>query len=56
MEADSKIKQLSDEFKVCQKVLTALGDEVRQHLILVMMLSGKCKGLRDRLKRADLSS
>ncbi len=26
--------------------MTALGDEVRQHLILVMMQSGNCSGMR----------
>jgi DNA-binding transcriptional ArsR family regulator len=26
--------------------LTALGDEVRQHIIIVMMQSGNCSGLR----------
>lgn len=46
MENNNEIKQLSDEFKSCSNVLTALGDEVRQHLMLVMMLSGECNGLR----------
>lgn len=37
---------LSDEIKSTRKILTALGDEVRQHLILVMMNSGCCSGMR----------
>lgn len=46
MENDNEIKQLAEEFKSCQKVLTAIGDEVRQHLMTVMMLSEECNGLR----------
>ncbi|MGN1126593.1 MAG: ArsR/SmtB family transcription factor [Ruminococcus sp.] len=46
METDMDVSRLSEEFKGCQKVLTALGDEVRQHLMLVMILSGECYGLR----------
>ena len=37
---------LSEEIKGTQKILTALGDEMRQHLILVMMQSGNCSGMR----------
>lgn len=46
MEANEEIKKLSGEFKQCQKVLQALGDETRQHLILKMMQMGKCDGVR----------
>ena len=46
MVTQDKVKQLAKEIKNSQKILTALGDEVRQHLILVMMQSGKCKGMR----------
>lgn len=46
MKNDKEIKRLSEEFKSCQKVLIALGDEMRQHLMLVMMLSGECNGMR----------
>lgn len=46
MENDQEIKALSDEIKSAQKILTALGDEMRQHLILVMMNSGDCRGMR----------
>lgn len=39
------IKRLESELKKCQKVLTAIGDETRQHLLCVM-LQGKCSGSR----------
>lgn len=57
MTNDNEIKLLSEEFKSCQKVLTAMSDEVRQHLMLVMMLSGECNGLRvgDIAKKTNLS-
>lgn len=37
MPTSEEIKNLAKEFESCQKVLTALGDEKRQHLILEMM-------------------
>lgn len=40
------IETLADEFKSCQKILLALGDENRQHLILEMMQMGECGGVR----------
>ncbi|MGM9567828.1 MAG: hypothetical protein ACI3W6_06585 [Clostridia bacterium] len=40
------IRVLAEEFKDCQKTLTALGDETRQHLILEMMQMGDCDGVR----------
>lgn len=40
------IKILAEEFKSCQKILLALGDENRQHLILEMMQMGECGGVR----------
>lgn len=40
------IKKLAEEFKACQKILLALGDENRQHLILEMMQMGECSGVR----------
>lgn len=40
------IKELAEEFKSCQKVLLALGDENRQHLIIEMMQMGECNGVR----------
>lgn len=41
-----EISRLAEEFRASQKVLTALGDEIRQHLILIMMQSGDCTGMR----------
>lgn len=40
------IRKLAEEFRACQKILLALGDENRQHLILEMMLMGECDGVR----------
>ncbi|MGN0628494.1 MAG: ArsR/SmtB family transcription factor [Oscillospiraceae bacterium] len=40
------IAGLSEEFEACRRVLLALGDENRQHLILEMMQMGKCEGVR----------
>lgn len=40
------IQKLAEEFKDCQKILLALGDENRQHLILEMMQMGDCGGVR----------
>lgn len=41
-----EITTLADEFKACQKILLALGDENRQHLIIEMMQMGECGGVR----------
>lgn len=47
MKDKEKIAELAAEFESCQKILTALGDEVRQHIIMQMMLYGKdCNGMR----------
>ena len=46
MELSEEINKLSEEIKSTQKIMTAVGDEVRQHLILVMLQSGECSGLR----------
>lgn len=40
------IGDLAQEFASCQKLLLALGDENRQHLILAMMQMGQCSGVR----------
>ena len=37
MESNNEIIKLIEEFKSCQNVLIALGDETRQHLMLEMM-------------------
>lgn len=41
-----EISRLASEFQHCQKVLLALGDENRQHLILEMMQMDNCMGAR----------
>ena len=41
-EHSNEIKQLAEEFEACQKILLALGDENRQHLILEMMKMDEC--------------
>lgn len=45
-EQKEEIRRLAEEFKNCQKLLLALGDENRQHLILEMMLIDDCRGVR----------
>lgn len=57
MELEQEIKTLAGEWQACQDLLTAIGDEVRQHLILTMMQSGQCHGLRvmDIARRTNLS-
>ena len=41
------IEELAEDFENCRKVLIALGDENRQHLILEMMKMEDCYGARD---------
>lgn len=50
------IKKLQCELQDCKKLLTALGDETRQHM-LYSMLSSKCSGMRvvDIAKTTNLS-
>lgn len=38
--------ELSQSFSSCSEILSALGDETRQHLILTMMKMGECDGVR----------
>lgn len=53
----NEIKTLASKFKSCEKVLTAIGDETRQHLILEMMQMEKCGGARvgEITKKTNLS-
>ena len=57
MDIHEEIAELSDEIKRTRKIRTALGDEMRQHLILVMLQSGECSGMRvnDIAERTSLS-
>lgn len=41
-----EIEELASDFKECQKILVALGDENRQHMILEMMKMNECSGVR----------
>ncbi len=45
MNSDSKFNTLKSNFKLCTQVLTAIGDETRQLIIIVLIGSG-CAGLR----------
>ena len=45
MDSKEESLKLRSEFKDCQKVLTAIGDETRQHLIALMIME-KCSGTR----------
>ncbi len=46
MEMINEVEALASEFEQCRDVLVALGDANRQHMILEMMKSKKCEGLR----------
>lgn len=46
MHTKADIEKLAEEFESCRKVLIALGDENRQHLILEMMKMENCFGAR----------
>lgn len=40
------VEHLAEEFENCRKILLALGDTNRQHILLEMMRSNQCSGLR----------
>ncbi|MDD6240228.1 MAG: metalloregulator ArsR/SmtB family transcription factor [Eubacteriales bacterium] len=46
MEDRKEIETLTKEFEATRKVLIALGDESRQHMILSMLQHGDCSGMR----------
>lgn len=46
MDTHAKIAALAEKFAGCSKILTAIGDETRQHIILEMMRIGRCSGVR----------
>ena len=56
MDSKEESLKLQSEFKDCQKILTAIGDETRQHLITLMIME-KCSGARvvDIAKKTNLS-
>ena len=43
---ETSVALVATEFQRCQKILAALGDETRQHLILEMMRMSDCRGAR----------
>lgn len=51
MELNKKIFVLAENFAASAKILTALGDETRQHLILEMMKMGNFKSTAGRKRR-----
>lgn len=56
MKHKDDILKLETEFKACQKALVAIGDEIRQHILMIMM-EGECRGSRviDIAKLTNLS-
>lgn len=46
MEIHENISVLANNFASCSKILSAIGDETRQHLILEMLKMGSCSGVR----------
>ncbi len=46
MDIHEQVAMLADSFSKCEKLLTAIGDETRQHLIVEMMRLGVCSGVR----------
>lgn len=46
MQNIGSIETLAQKFQDSEKVMTALGDESRQYLLLTMMKMGKCDGVR----------
>lgn len=57
MEIYQQISALAENFASCSQILTAIGDETRQHLILEMMKMGNCSGVRvgEIAKKTNLS-
>lgn len=51
------VSVLAENFAACSKMLTAIGDETRQHLIVEMLRMGNCSGARvgEITKRTNLS-
>ena len=46
MHKKEEIDKLAMEFEQCRKILIAMGDENRQHMIVEMMKIGNCNGVR----------
>lgn len=46
MKNQDSVDELARRFEKCQSVMTALGDQSRQYLLLTMMKMNKCDGVR----------
>lgn len=46
MDMHERVSALAERFAACSKMLTAIGDETRQHLIVEMLKMGQCSGVR----------
>lgn len=46
MEESAKVCVLAEKFASCARMLTAIGDETRLHLIMEMLRIGRCSGVR----------
>lgn len=46
MDTHERVSVLANCFSSCSKMLTAIGDETRQHLIVEMMKMNDCRGVR----------
>lgn len=57
MELQEQVTELAEDLKKSQKLFVALGDEVRQHLIIEMIKLNKYEGIRvgEIAERAKLS-
>ena len=57
MDIYMEAKAVAHKIQKCQKVLTAIGDENRQHLLIEMMKMDDCRGVRvgEITKRTHLS-
>lgn len=57
MELHEQVAALADRFASCTQMLSAIGNETRQHLILEMLRYGDCTGVRvcEITKRTNLS-
>ncbi len=57
MDIHGQVSVLAKELAACSDILTAIGDETRQHLIFEMLKLGKCRGVRvcEITKKTNLS-
>lgn len=46
MEHHEEVARLAAGFASCAKILTAIGDETRLHIMMEMMKMGQCNGVR----------